>query len=211
MTELETDNTALQATLEDMLEILPSSDSNVLTDGVFIWDARGTNQYSAGEDDGTGVAVADYMTTFQNGGSRQGHPWGALQLNYSNLLVSTKGYRYKDKADIQQYLDGEVVSGEGFVDATYQHVGSGNAYQSGDTVYTYCETTYRAMVTGIASAVILGNPTRFYDGAMVEWNSMSYRQDATGNYILPIDSPWRTDRGVLPRFHIAIPAQGAWR
>jgi 3-mercaptopyruvate sulfurtransferase SseA len=189
---LPADNTALQATMEDLLNVLPGSDSNVLNDGVFIWDARGLNQYSAGEDGGTGVPVADYMTTFQNAGSRQGHPRGALQLNFTNMLVSAEGYRYKDKADLAAYLDGNI-SGDGFVDATYQPVGVGNAYQPGDTVYTYCETTYRAMITGVASAVILGKPTRFYDGAMVEWHSLSYLQDATGNYILPIDSPWRTD------------------
>ncbi len=189
---LPADNTALQATMEDLLNVLPASDTNVLNDGVFIWDARGTNQYSAGEDDGTGVPVADYMTTFQNAGSRQGHPRGALQLNFTNMLLSAEGYRYKDKADLAAYLDGNI-SGDGFVDATYQPVGVGNAYQPGDTVYTYCETTYRAMITGVVSAVILGKPTRFYDGAMVEWHSLSNLLDATGNYILPSDSPWRTD------------------
>jgi hypothetical protein len=132
------------------------------------------------------------MTTFQNAGSRQGHPRGAVQLEFTNLLDSTQGYRYKDKADLLAYLDGNV-SGAGFIDSTYQNVGVGSAYQDGDVIYTYCETTFRAMITGIASVVIMGKPTRFYDGAMVEWNSLSYLQDATGNYILPIDSPWRTD------------------
>jgi 3-mercaptopyruvate sulfurtransferase SseA len=189
---LPSDNTALQATVEDLMNVLPAADTNVLTDGVFIWDARSVSQYSAGEDNGSGVPVADYMTTFQNAGSRQGHPRGALQLDFSNMLVSAEGYRYKDKADLQAYLDGNV-SGAGFIDATYQPVGVGNAYQPGDTVYTYCETTFRAMITGVVSTVILGKPTRFYDGAMVEWHSLSYLQDATGSYILPIDSPWRTD------------------
>lgn len=190
--DLPADNTVLQATVEDVLAILPSSDSNVLNDGVFLWDARSVNQYSAGEDDGTGVPVADYMTTFQNAGSRQGHPRGAVQLNFTNMLVAAEGYRYKDKVDLQAYLDGNV-SGDGFIDGTYQNLGAGNAYQTGDTIYTYCETTFRAMITGMVSVVVLGKPTRFYDGAMVEWNSLSYLQDATGNYILPIDSPWRTD------------------
>jgi hypothetical protein len=91
-------------------------------------------------------------------------------------------------------MNGETdASGFGMVDASYNLVGAGNAYQPGDTVYVYCETTFRAMITGMASSVILGHPTRFYDGAMVEWNSMSYIQDQTGNYILPANSPWRTD------------------
>ena len=212
--DLPQDNTALQATLQDMLNILPSSDSNVLNDGVFIWDARGMNQYSAGEmvelgqdtdPDAVGTQAcatayctptntANYMGNFQNKGSRQGHPWGALQLNYTNMLDAANGYSYKPKAELAAYLNGEVDgNGLGFVDATYQLVGAGQAYQAGDTVYTYCETTFRAMITGVTSAVILGKPTRFYDGAMTEWNSMSHIVAWDGQPILPVDSPWRTD------------------
>lgn len=195
--DLLVDNTQLQATVGDMLRILPASDTNVLNDGVFIWDARNTSQYSAGETStaNTITPVASYMTTFQNSGSRQGHPWGALQLDFTNMLDSAKGYAYKTKAELQAYLDGNV-SGAGFIDGSYQQVGVGNAYQPGDVIYTYCETTFRAMITGMASTVILGKPTRFYDGAMVEWNSLtagSVITDATGNAILPEDSPWRTD------------------
>ncbi len=195
--DLLVDNTQLQATVEDMLRILPGSDVNVTNDGVFIWDARSISQYSAGETStaNTITPVGSYMTTFQNGGSRQGHPKGALQLDFSNLLVAAEGYRYKNKADLQAYLDGNV-SGAGFIAGDYQAVGVGNAYQPGDVVYTYCETTFRAMITGVASAVILGKPTRFYDGAMVEWSSLtpgSVMTDATGAAILPEDSPWRTD------------------
>lgn len=190
---LRSDNTALQATLEDMLAILPTTDTNVLNDGVFIWDARSVAQYSAGEDNGSGSPLADYMTSFQNEGSRQGHPRGAMQLDYTNMLndCGSRCY-YKTKAELQAYMDGNI-SGAGFIDGTYQPVGVGNAYQPGDVIYGYCETTFRAMITGVASAVVLGLPTRFYDGAMIEWNSLSYLQDATGNYILPSNSPWRTD------------------
>lgn len=211
---LHVDNTQLQATLQDMLRILPSSDSNVKTDGVMIWDARSLSQYSAGEmvefgedtDPNTAGVQAcasaycaptdpnNYMWTFQNGGSRQGHPWGTLQLQYTNMLDPTKGFSYKPKAELAAYLTGATDGrGMGFTGSHYGIVGQGNAYQEGDTIYAYCETTFRAMITGVASAVILGKPTRFYDGAMVEWNSLSHIQDKNGSYILPADSPWRTD------------------
>lgn len=195
--DLMVDNTQLQATVDDMLHILPGSDVNVTNDHVFIWDARSISQYSAGETSTAGAItpVGAYMSTFQNAGSRQGHPFGALQLDYTNLLVAADGYRYKDKADLQAYMNGNV-SGAGFIAGDYQPVGVGNAYQPGDTVYTYCETTFRAMITGIASTVILGLPTRFYDGAMVEWNSLtpgSVMTDSTGTAILPEDSQWRTN------------------
>lgn len=207
------DNTALQATLEDLLAILPSSDTNVLTDGVFLWDARNLGQYSAGEKvelgedtdpntagtqacaDPSGYCTptdtANYAWSFQSG-SRQGHPWGALQLQYTRL-VDANGV-YLPKAQLAAYLSGEVnANGIGFVGADYMPVGMGGAYQPGDTVYTYCQTTMRAMITGVVSGVILGYPTRFYDGAMLEWNSLSKLPDVTGEDILPAHSPWRTD------------------
>ncbi|MFA5371239.1 MAG: hypothetical protein WC053_06205 [Sideroxydans sp.] len=208
------DNTQLQATLGDMLKALPSSDVNVKNDGVFIWDARNLGQYSAGgqvelgedtDSDTVGVQACataycapvnpnNYMWSFQNGGSRQGHPNGTLQLQFTRLLDSTKGFSYLPKAELANLLSGGAnAQGLGFVGADYAAVGAGNAYQEGDTIYTYCETTFRAMITGVTSAVILGKPTRFYDGAMVEWNSMTYTTDTNGNYILPADSPWRTD------------------
>ncbi len=206
--DLRVDNSALLATFEDLLNVLPANDANLRSDGVMIWDARSVGQFSAGErleqgDSGFAAcgspicvpaAGYDYMKSFQNSGSRQGHPRGTLQLNFSNLLDASKGFAYKPKAQIAAYMNGDADSnGVRMIDAAYIGVGGGAAYQAGDTVYVYCETTFRAMITGMASAVIMGYPTRFYDGAMVEWNSLSNLADATGQAILPADSPWRTD------------------
>jgi len=190
-------NMVLQASLEDMLAIVPTQDLNLLSDGAFIWDARGngtpatnTNEYSPDDD-----------TDFRNSGSTQGHPNSALMLAYSNLLNSAEGYTYKSKAEIQSYLDGNVdANSVGFAGADLQVVGAGAAYQSGDIVYTYCETTYRAMITGIATGVIMGLPTRFYDGAMYEWHTLSNVVASDGNAILPWDSPWRTDLSKVSMF-----------
>jgi 3-mercaptopyruvate sulfurtransferase SseA len=222
---LEVDNTQLQATVEDMMRALPSSDVNVKHDGVLIWDARSMGQYTAGQvvefdedsDTDQGGAQActtgfcapvnpnNYMATFQNGGSRQGHPNGTLQVQYTHFLNPSKGFSYRPKAFLEKLLNGHVttaqdvadgnarVAGVGFVDGTYGLMGEGNAYQPGDTLYVYCETTFRAMITGVTAAVILGKPTRFYDGAMVEWHSLTYTTDKNGNTILPSNSPWRTD------------------
>lgn len=84
------------------------------------------------------------------------------------------GYTYKPKAELAAYMTGAVDAGSnGFLGSTVQAVGEGSAYQPGDVVYTYCETTFRAMITGFATSSILGLPTRFYDGAMFEWHSVS--------------------------------------
>ena len=203
------DNTAMIATVGDMLAIVPSTDTSLKGSGVFLWDARTITQYSAGQKrelndgaaSGCGTAAYcdasptyDYMGSFQNSASRQGHPFGALDLNFANLLDATKGFSYKSKAQLVSYMNGEVdASGYGMVNGSYALVGAGNAYQPGDLVYVFCETTFRAMITGMASSVILGRPTRFYDGAMIEWNSLSNLPQATGDNILPPNSPWRTD------------------
>lgn len=219
---LPVDNTQLQATMGDMLKVVPGTDTK--KGGVFIWDARSLGQYSAGEmvekgedtDSDTGGTQAcataycaplnpnNYMWTFQNAGSRQGHPNGTQQLQYTIMLDSTKGFSYKPKAELAAYLAGATdVNGMGFVGANYATVGVGNAYQDGDTIYTYCETTMRAMITGVTSAVILGKPTRFYDGAMTEWNSLSHMLDKNGQYILPENSPWRADKTSISFFRPA--------
>lgn len=206
--DIPVDNTALVATVGDMLAVVPATDKSMKGTGVFLWDARTITQYSAGvkqelSDGGSPCGTAaycdaaptyDYMKSFQNNGSRQGHPNGATDLNFNNLLDATQGYSYKPKATLVSYLNGEVdANGLGMVNGSYALVGAGNAYQPGDTIYVWCETTYRAMITGMASSVILGHPTRFYDGGMIEWNSLSNLPDATGNNILPANSPWRTD------------------
>jgi len=205
--DLARDNMALQATLADMLAIIPSSDTNMKNDGVLIWDARTVTQYSAGQkrekrDADSGCASAycdaaatyDYMASFQNGGSRQGHPFGALNLNYLNVLDDAKGYGFKTKAELAAFMNGASdANGYALVDGSYNPVGEGNGYQPGDTVYAYCETSQRGVIAAIVSGVILGHPTRLYDGAMVEWSSLSNLSDQMGKAILPADSPWRTD------------------
>ena len=194
------------------------------TDGVPFWNARSLSQYSSGEmvefsEDTnfdlagtqscttafcTSVNPDNYQWTLQNGGSRQGQPFGNLQVSYTHFLDPRKGFSYRPKAffaklvkggatTAQDMADGNAtVAGIGFVDASYGLVGTATA-QPGDTAYAYCETTFRAMITGVASAVVLGKPTRFYDGAMVEWNSLPHLLDSNGNCILPSNSPWRSD------------------
>lgn len=201
--DLLVDNTVLQATLEDVINVLPLRDENDTQDGVFLWDGRSLDQYSAGEatESGQTLTQEQRYSSFQNGGSRQGHPRGSVQLNWTNLIDTSTGL-YKSKADLRNYITGGADSfGRGFVDGTYQRLGFGNAYQNGDLVYLWCETSARAAVSQVASAVILGLPTRLYDAAMIEWNSLTGGAlDKNGNPVLPADSPWRTDELSGPYF-----------
>ncbi len=191
------DNTILQATLGDMVKAAEGQPNT------FIWDARSKGEYTAAENvkqDSNGNNTTYLGIDFRNGDAKQGHPYGAFNLSFNYLLKSDGSYRYKDKAILQKYLNGgqaDGVSGSEFISGVIpgvaNPVGAGNAYHPGQTIITYCETTYRAMITGIAAGVVLGLPVRFYDGAMVEWNSMAHVKDRNSQYILPANSPWRTD------------------
>lgn len=202
---LRVDNTALQATLQDVIDALPTQDRNNTADAVFLWDARPVEEYSAGEATEAAlpavVPLADRYASVQNGASRQGHPRGSLNLNWQQLIDIETG-RFKPKSALAAYLNGSVdAEGRGFIDGSYQPVGIGNAYRSGDVVVLWCETSARAAVAQIATAVILGLPTRLYGGGTIEWNSLTGGAvDRDGDPILPTDSRWRTDTVSAPVF-----------
>lgn len=188
--DLPEDNTSMMASLEDVIAVAEGRRD------AFLWDARSATEYTAVQ--GLAPPAGKYLgIDFRNNASMQGHPRNAVLLPYANLLTSDGTFRYKDKATLAAFMNGETVDGASFqrLEAgSLIDLGVGNAYRSGQTVITYCETTYRAMITGFASIAILGLPNQFYDGAMVEWNSLSGGvQDRFGSFILPANSPWRTD------------------
>jgi hypothetical protein len=202
--DLRVDNTSLQATLEDVIEALPLEDRNQPGDDYFLWDARSLDQFSAGEDSEAGGPVANRYSTFQNAASRQSHPRGGLSLQWTDLMEPGTGL-YKTKDKLRAYLNGEVVDGFTFKQGgDYQPLGIGNGYQPGDTVITWCETAARAAVSMVTTAVILGYPTRLYDGSMLEWNSLTAAFDRNGVELLPADSSWRTDVLSEPFFPNAV-------
>jgi thiosulfate/3-mercaptopyruvate sulfurtransferase len=194
------DNIRLQATIGDMLRALPGT--NLKTDGVPFWNARSLSQYSGGEmvefsedtnSDLTGtqscatafctsVNPDNYQWTLQNGGSRQGQPFGNLQVSYTHFLDPSKGFSCRPKAFFAKLVKGGAT--------TAQDVAYGNATVAG---IGFVEASY--------GLVVLCKPTRFYDGALVEWNSLLHLLDSNGNCILPSNSPWRSD--VKPFFRQA--------
>lgn len=216
--DLQADNTALQATLENLIDALPAQDRDDPADRFFLWDSRTLEEYSAGEATETAlpavVPLADRYASFRHGGSRQGHPRGSVNLDALHLIDRTTG-RFKSKAELRRYLDGGIdAAGRGFVDGSYRHLGAGNAYRTDDLVILWSETSDRAALAQIVTAVILGLPTRVYTAGTIEWNSLSGgANDRDGDPILPANSRWRTDTLSAPDFpnhleHVA--PRNAW-
>src|SRR5690554_2287886 len=206
--DLKVDNTAFYASIEDVINVLPLTDTPDNGDGIMLWDARNLPQYSGGTFEWNEKAiketVADGNRGFQNKAPRQSHPRGALNLEFTNMLNTETGI-YHSKAVLEEIVKGGLSpKGEGFVsggaDEGYKLVQTGNAYQPGDTIIHYCETSMRAGVTIIPAAVILGIPSRLYDSAMIEWNSLTAgTKDKNGFEVLPKDSPWNTELFSFPK------------
>lgn len=177
--DLMADNTVLQATLGDMMAVARGE-----VPDAFVWDARsptewGGSLYSTGGTNADCVDINDInanANTTETVGCKtamNGTVHGAVNLNYTDLLATDGSYRYLDKTTLAT-----MVSNLG--------------YTAGQTVYTFCRTTYRAMVTGTVAGTILGYPTRYYDGAMIEWLQMANYQNKTAATNLPATSPWQT-------------------
>src|SRR5690554_7051983 len=159
--DLKVDNTALYASIEDVINVLPLTDTPDNGDGIMLWDARNLPQYSGGrfewDEKAIKETVADGNRGFQNKAPRQSHPRGAFNLEFTNMLNTATGI-YHSKAVLEEIVKGGLSpKGEGFVsggtDESYQLVQTGNAYQPGDTIIHYCETSMRAGVTIIPAAV----------------------------------------------------------
>lgn len=197
--DLKVDNTALYASIEDVINALPNDDLPT-NNGTMLWDARSLPQYSAGlakwVDDAVEVGENFLASSFQNQAPRQSHPRGAINLEFTNLMDVPNGL-YLSKPELADILDGKnTPNGQSFVSGglNYQPLGAGNAYHEGDTIIHYCETSMRAAITIVATGVILGIPSRLYDSAMIEWNSLTAStKDNKGKSILPANSPWDTE------------------
>src|SRR5690554_2904479 len=206
--DLKVDNTALYASIEDVINVLPLTDTPDNGDGIMLWDARNLPQYSAGKfewkDEAIIGTVADGNRGIQNSAPRQSHPRGAFNLEFTNMLNTATGIYYS-KEELEEIVKGGLSAKDGDVvyggaDEGYKIVDIGNAYQPGDAIIHYCEPSMRAGVTIIPAAVLLGVPSRLYDSAMIEWNSLTAgTKDKNGFEVLPKDSPWNTELLSFPK------------
>ncbi|TGL64269.1 sulfurtransferase [Leptospira sarikeiensis] len=202
--QLKVDNTIITLTLEDIIKIVKNNGTasiSGLTGTQIIVDARPTAQY----DQTVGITNtgANHITTAWNDSGApvagvSGTPKkyvlfetrikGAKTFPWASLLdTSATGYRFKDKATLA---------------GIFANTGTGGAsYTAGATIVSQCRTNFEAQVNGFASQNILGYPTVFYDGSLVEWTSLvaGYPDGTEGTSFnkLSLTSPFRTDTSDL--------------
>lgn len=186
--QLRVDNTILTLALEDILKIVDSgsrtSDISGISSTQLIVDARPSVQFNRATNghnfaDNTTVDTGgQYITTSwassgpPGGGVAktfvlsEGHLPGAKTFPWADLLqAAVTGFKYKTKAELRTL----------FANA---------GYTQGTTVVSQCRTNFEAQVNGFASQNILGYPSVFYDGSLVEWTSLvSNYPDPSGDII----------------------------
>ncbi|TGN21097.1 sulfurtransferase [Leptospira idonii] len=196
---LRVDNTALTLGLENVIEIAKSNSSaNVigLTSKQLIVDARPTAQFNRTAT-GSWGAAGEYITTaYGSSGAPsndatgqakkyvlfEGNIKGAVTFPWANLLGSSaNGFKFLSKGEIKTL----------FANA---------GYTAGTTIVSQCRTNFEAQVNGFASLNILGYPTAFYDGSLVEWTSLSAGHPVSALNKIAADSPFRTDTTAVSVF-----------
>lgn len=193
------DNTALTLGLEDVYEIAKSNLSTTsvfgITSSQFLIDARPTTQF-----DGSLTTIAGptantyYITTswgFSGAPSASASPAqkfvafeggikGAVTFPWADLLTeSSTGFQYKTVAELEQ-----IFTSKGF--------------KKGQTVISQCRTNFEAQVNGFAALNILGYPTAYYDGSLVEWTSLLSSHPGSVNTVSSTFK-WRTDTDSVSR------------
>ena len=168
--EVKRDGTILQATTGDMMKLVKNGTQNAT-----IIDARSSAEYW-----GTKQAKTEFKTCGEDGKQQcftafDGHIQSAQNLLYTNILnTADKSYTFKDIFEIESLF-------------------AGTGYTEGQTAYIYCRTGTKASMLTFASAAILGNPTRMYDGSWIQWGKMANAIDTNGNELLPTGTKWRLD------------------
>lgn len=179
------DGTILQATMEDMMQVIDANDPNDL-----IIDARSSAEY-----EGTKQAKTEYSLCGENHDEQcytafDGHMRGAKNLYFTDVLNIDD-----ETSDINN--DGAVD----YKDATFSFrpieqidsIFEAAGYRAGNQVYVYCRTGTKASLLTFTSAAVLGYKTRMYDGSWIQWGKMANMEDTFGHELLPFDSRWRTD------------------
>jgi len=197
---LRVDNTALTLGLEDVYEIaskgLKAASIGTITPTQFLVDARPTNQFRGEVTTIAGpTANTYYITTsweFSGAPNASANPAqkfnlfeggikGAVDFPWVDLLTdSDTGFRFKTKSELRTIF-------------------ANKGYTTGATVISQCRTNFEAQVNGFAAINVLGYPTAYYDGSLVEWTSLSAAHPASSFNQVTSSFRWRTDNDTVSR------------
>lgn len=206
--QLRVDNTVLTLGLEDIYEIAKTGGTaNLpgLTAKQQIIDARPATQYN-GTADGLNVArnalltnpgnQAYITTSFQSSGAPSASAGNQTFVPFEGNIKSSKTFPWadllKDNADGYEFLDKAAI--KTLFDTTRA------VYSPGTTIVSQCRTNFEAQVNGFASLNILGYPTVYYDGSLVEWTALVAGHGTNSINQVPADFKWRTDTSNVSTF-----------
>jgi 3-mercaptopyruvate sulfurtransferase SseA len=197
--QLRVDNTAITIGLEDVINIAKSNSAASvmgITAKQLIVDARPSAQFNRTTTGSWGVAGEYITTAYGSSGAPsndatgqakkyvlfEGNIKGAVTFPWVNLLTSADtGFKFLSKSEIKTLF-------------------SNAGYTSGTTIVSQCRTNFEAQVNGFASLNILGYPTTFYDGSLVEWTSLTANHPVTSLNKVTTTSPFRTDLDTVSVF-----------
>ncbi len=213
------DNTILTSGLEDVYEIAKNNlEAQIpgLTTKQFLIDARPSSQFGAGRNAGV-VANGSATTYITTGWDSSGAPiqWGnAGDVNIAGTAGKTfvpfegniKGaVTFPWLALFEGFTDTGTVADDAAAEAAFnigyrykskaalKTIFANRGYTSGATVVSQCRTNFEAQVNGFAAVNILGYPTTYYDGSLVEWTSLVAGHPSSALNRVPTDFKWRTD------------------
>ncbi len=206
------DHTALTIPLEDLLDVVDDgSAATGVIDGFgkqLIIDARPTPQFNrtavgSFNDDFPG----QFITTAWNSAGApsndatgraknyvlyEGHIKSAVSFPWAGLLsdAGDNNWKYKSKSDLE---------------AIFTAAGYAPARKADTVIVSQCRTNFEVQVNGFAARLILGYPTVFFDGSLVEYTSLvSNHPDAALN-LKSTDAAYqyRTDTAARSQFYAA--------
>lgn len=211
---LRVDNTIITSGLEDIYEIAKNNlEAQIpgLTTKQFLIDARPTSQFGAGRSAGVNGDTTQYITS---GYDSAGAPvvWGAAgDANSANNAGKTyvpfegniKGAisfpwlaLFDGINDTGTAVDNTAAFATGYrykTKAALKVIFSNKGYTAGATVVSQCRTNFEAQVNGFAALNILGYPSTYYDGSLVEWTALIAGHGTSAINQVPADYKWRTD------------------
>lgn len=183
--EVRVDGTILQATMEDMMNVIDLNDPTSL-----ILDARSAAEYNGTKKQSAESMVCGAGHNAQCYTAFGGHMKGAKNINFTNVLNMTDGQVDITGDGIINYLDSTMTFKPiAVLDALFEAQG----YTSDKTVYTYCRTGTKASLLTFTSSAVLGHKTRMYDGSWIQWGKMANKPDTYGVELVPQSNKWRTD------------------